>query len=121
MCIYIYMTDFLYACFHFQCPFCPKAFLNSSFLQSHITRRHSSGVGSAVSSGVGSGEPSKAISPDHGVGDSLANNPQLETEFSHIKERLRATEAQLEEERRALASLKRKVNTHQLTAPLGCA
>ena len=107
------MTDFLYACFHFQCPFCPKAFLNSSFLQSHITRRHSSGVGSAVSSGVGSGEPSKAISPDHGVGDSLANNPQLETEFSHIKERLRATEAQLEEERRALASLKRKVNTHQ--------
>ena len=34
---------------------------------------------------------------------------QLETEFSHIKERLRATEAQLEEERRSLASLRRKV------------
>ena len=105
-------TDSFLVYFYFQCPFCPKAFLNSSFLQAHISRRHGSGVGSAVSSGVGSGEPSKAISPDHGVGDSLANNPQLETEFIQIKERLRATEAQLEEERRVLASLKRKVNNY---------
>nr|KAG5696484.1 hypothetical protein BaRGS_016523 [Batillaria attramentaria] len=93
-----------------KCPFCPKAFLNSSFLQSHISRRHGSGAGSAISSGVGSGsgDPIKMLSPDHGVGDGLANNPQFEAEFSQIKERLRATEAQLEEERRALASIRRK-------------
>ncbi|KAK7482854.1 hypothetical protein BaRGS_00025887 [Batillaria attramentaria] len=93
-----------------KCPFCPKAFLNSSFLQSHISRRHGSGAGSAISSGVGSGsgDPIKMVSPDHGVGDGLANNPQFEAEFSQIKERLRATEAQLEEERRALASIRRK-------------
>ncbi|XP_070173911.1 cilium assembly protein DZIP1L-like isoform X2 [Littorina saxatilis] len=91
-----------------KCPFCPKAFLNGSFLQAHIARRHGSGIGSGVSSGVGSGEPSKAYSPDHGVGDSLANNPHFEAEVSQIKKRLLATEAQLEEERKMLASLRRK-------------
>ncbi|KAL8624507.1 hypothetical protein ACOMHN_053050 [Nucella lapillus] len=89
-----------------KCPFCPKAFLNGSFLQAHISRRH--GSGSGISSGVGSGEPSKAGSSDHGVGNSLANNPQFEAAFSEIRERLHATEAQLEEERKSLASLRRK-------------
>lgn len=87
-----------------QCPFCPKAFLNSSFLQGHISRRHGNSAGS------GSGEPyNKAPSPDQGVGDSLAVNHHMDAELSQIKERLQATEAQLQEERRILASLRRKV------------
>lgn len=37
----------------FQCPFCPKAFLNSSFLQSHINRRHNDFSGKAASVAMG--------------------------------------------------------------------
>ncbi|XP_061194071.1 cilium assembly protein DZIP1-like isoform X2 [Saccostrea echinata] len=36
-----------------KCPFCPKAFLNSSFLQSHINRRHNDFSGKAASVAVG--------------------------------------------------------------------
>lgn len=36
-----------------KCPFCPKAFLNSSFLQSHINRRHNDFSGKAASVAMG--------------------------------------------------------------------
>lgn len=100
MCVHSYTSAY------FQCPYCPKAFLNTPFLQAHISRRHGSNAGSVL----GSGDPSKASSPDQGVGDSIANNPQMDAELCHIKARLHATEAQLEEERRMLASLRSKVS-----------
>ncbi|XP_078313017.1 uncharacterized protein LOC111134574 isoform X2 [Crassostrea virginica] len=36
-----------------KCPFCPKAFLNSSFLQSHLNRRHNDFSGKAASVAIG--------------------------------------------------------------------
>lgn len=93
-----------------KCPFCTKAFLNGSYLQSHIIRRHNTGVVFPPGSqrgGSGDSVP-KAVSPDQGVGDSWANNPQFEAELAHLKERLRGTEAQLEVERRALSSMRAK-------------
>lgn len=45
----------------FQCPFCPKAFLNSSFLQSHVNRRHNDFSGKAASVGVGAAQSTGQI------------------------------------------------------------
>ena len=87
-----------------QCPFCAKAFLNNSYLQSHITRRHTGG-------GSSNKDSSSVVSPDLGVGSDSGHN-QLETEVSQIKERLLKQEAELQEERRALLSLKNKVRGH---------
>ncbi|XP_071085075.1 cilium assembly protein DZIP1L-like isoform X1 [Haliotis cracherodii] len=78
-----------------KCPYCTKAFLNSSFLQSHITRRHGGSVG-----------VSKSSSPTHGG----SINQTLELELQAIKERLQMTESQLKDERKMLDSLKNKEN-----------
>ncbi|XP_048745463.2 cilium assembly protein DZIP1-like isoform X2 [Ostrea edulis] len=44
-----------------KCPFCPKAFLNSSFLQSHVNRRHNDFSGKAASVGVGAAQSTGQI------------------------------------------------------------
>ncbi|XP_055954593.1 cilium assembly protein DZIP1 [Patella vulgata] len=76
-----------------KCPFCAKAFLNSSFLQAHIFRRHheySSKGSSTEAHGSSGGTISKT----------------LEIELHEIKERLQMTEAALKEEKRANRSLR---------------
>lgn len=70
--------------FYLQCPFCSKAFLNSTFLQSHITRRHSEYSGKATSIAA-SAEEKQVIS----------DSPVLK----ELQARLEATEAQLQQER----------------------
>lgn len=70
--------------FLLQCPFCSKAFLNSTFLQSHITRRHSEHSGKAASIAASAEEK-------HLMSDSPA--------LRELQARLEATEAQLQQER----------------------
>ena len=88
----------------FQCPFCTKAFLNNSYLQSHIIRRHSAGTNNNK-------DGSSSLSPDLGVGSDSGRGQgnNLDAEVSQIKERLLRQEAELKEEKRALLSLKNKV------------
>ena len=76
-----------------QCPFCSKAFLNSSFLQSHIHRRH------------GEYSPSSKDSQqtDQGMVPSPAGPqaPEIEQELNEIRERLKHTETELRHEKKA--------------------
>ncbi|XP_059169975.1 cilium assembly protein DZIP1L-like isoform X2 [Physella acuta] len=83
-----------------RCPFCVKSFLNNTYLQLHITRRH---AGISINNKDGS----SSVSPDLGVGSESARN-NLENELSQIKEKLLRQEAEIQEERRALQSLKNK-------------
>ncbi|ESO83867.1 hypothetical protein LOTGIDRAFT_236380 [Lottia gigantea] len=76
-----------------KCPFCSKAFLNASFLQSHIFRRHHE-----FSSKASSSEPHQLS------GGSM--NKTLEAELNNIKDRLHRTEAALKEEKKVNRSLK---------------
>lgn len=69
---------------YFQCPFCSKAFLNSSFLQSHITRRHGEYSGKAASVAVTADDRQM-------IGESPA--------LQELQARLEATEAQLQQQR----------------------
>ncbi|GFO28330.1 Zinc finger protein dzip1 [Plakobranchus ocellatus] len=86
-----------------KCPFCTKAFLNNSYLQSHIIRRHSAGTNNNK-------DGSSSLSPDLGVGSDSGQGQgnNLDAEVSKIKERLLQQEAELKEEKRALLSLKNK-------------
>ncbi|RUS91101.1 hypothetical protein EGW08_001126, partial [Elysia chlorotica] len=86
-----------------KCPFCTKAFLNNSYLQSHIIRRHSAGTNNNK-------DGSSSLSPDLGVGSDSGRGQgnNLDAEVSQIKERLLRQEEELKEEKRALLSLKNK-------------
>ncbi|KFP66833.1 Zinc finger protein DZIP1, partial [Cariama cristata] len=64
------------------CPFCEKAFLNSSFLQSHIQRRHPEESQIA--------EPKRKTKAD-----------ELQEEMAKLKEQLQLTRSQLEAEQQA--------------------
>ncbi|KAI8503930.1 Zinc finger protein dzip1 [Branchiostoma belcheri] len=66
-----------------KCPHCNKAFLNSSFLQQHVYRRH----------------PESLPPSDATLVQSRAATQKLEGELGEIKERLRLTESQLQDER----------------------
>ncbi|XP_053404579.1 cilium assembly protein DZIP1L-like isoform X4 [Mercenaria mercenaria] len=84
-----------------KCPFCSKAFLNNSFLQSHIQRRHGE-----------YGQPSKdSPSQEQGMAPQQGQvkmNTVLEQEFQEIRERLKNTEAQLHHERKARKHLEKQ-------------
>ncbi|XP_064639285.1 cilium assembly protein DZIP1L-like isoform X3 [Lineus longissimus] len=67
-----------------KCPYCQKAFINPSFLQAHMTRRHSEYMSSQTPSPINL---------------HVGGNPSLEKELQEFKERLRQTESQLLEER----------------------
>ncbi|CAL1533172.1 unnamed protein product [Lymnaea stagnalis] len=82
-----------------KCPFCAKAFLNTTFLQAHITRRHSGAITAK--------DGSSSVSPDLGVGSESGRN-HLEAELSQIKEQMQRQQAEIEAERKALLSLKNK-------------
>uniref|UniRef100_A0A2C9KYA3 C2H2-type domain-containing protein n=1 Tax=Biomphalaria glabrata TaxID=6526 RepID=A0A2C9KYA3_BIOGL len=84
-----------------KCPFCAKAFLNTNFLQSHINRRHTSLYK----------DGSTSVSPDLGVGSESARI-HLEAELSQIKEQMLKQQVELEEEKKALKSLKNKEADH---------
>ncbi|KAK3586230.1 hypothetical protein CHS0354_014051 [Potamilus streckersoni] len=77
-----------------KCPYCTKAFLNSSFLTSHINRRHAEYFGSHMSPTTDQRE----VSP----------NRELEAELQEVKERLKMKEAQLKEEKRARRAEQRR-------------
>ncbi|XP_052784003.1 cilium assembly protein DZIP1L-like isoform X2 [Mya arenaria] len=86
-----------------KCPFCSKAFLNSSFLQSHIHRRH------------GGASPSDQATPssnqqqqEPGQQGPQQFSTALEHEFEEIRERLRQTEGQLQRERKARKNLEKQ-------------
>lgn len=79
-----------------KCPFCSKAFLNSTFLQSHITRRHTEYAGKAASIAV-------AASDRQIIGDS----PVLQ----ELQARLEAAESQLQQERMSKSEVVRKSET----------
>ncbi|XP_046557569.1 zinc finger protein DZIP1L-like [Haliotis rubra] len=78
-----------------KCPYCTKAFLNSSFLQSHISRRHAGSVG-----------VSKSSSPTHGG----SINQTLELELQAIKEG-RLTESQLKDDPRCWIQQENKISS----------
>ncbi|CAG5125665.1 unnamed protein product [Candidula unifasciata] len=78
-----------------KCPFCAKAFINNSYLQSHIIRRHS-----AIS---GNKDISSPISPDLGVGSESGRN-NIEAEILHLKERLLKYEAEHHEDKQTVTS-----------------
>lgn len=79
-----------------KCPFCSKAFLNSTFLQSHITRRHSEHSGKAASIATSAEEK-------HLMSDSPA--------LRELQARLEATEAQLQQERLSKSEAIKKTET----------
>ncbi|KAL3846509.1 hypothetical protein ACJMK2_017489 [Sinanodonta woodiana] len=70
-----------------KCPYCTKAFLNSSFLTSHINRRHTEIFGSHISPS----SDQREFSP----------NRDLEAELQEVREKLKMRESQLQEEKRA--------------------
>ena len=83
---------------YFQCPYCPKAFLNGSFLQAHVHRRHE-----LHDQGGGSDMYCAALKE---AGASVEDRYRsVETELSGIRERLQATEVELREEKSLVASL----------------
>lgn len=79
-----------------KCPFCSKAFLNSSFLQSHIHRRH------------GEYSPSSKDSQQTEQGMVPQVAPEIEQELMEIRERLKQTETQLSHERKARKMLQQQ-------------
>ena len=91
-----YFDEFI--SFILQCPFCSKAFLNSSFLQSHIHRRH------------GEFSPSSKSSQPSEQGAVL--EPEIEQELAEIRGRLKQTESQLAHEKKARRMLQQQVLLH---------
>lgn len=88
--------------FHLQCPLCSKAFLNNSFLQSHIQRRH----------GDFSPAGKENVSPETGLVPSQKSgkiDTALEEQLLEIKERLKQTESQLNHERKARKQIEKQV------------
>ncbi|CAD5118268.1 DgyrCDS6986 [Dimorphilus gyrociliatus] len=75
-----------------KCPYCPKAFISESFLQSHIVRRHED-----------SAQPAKQAEPTNfgaSQGQIQKVNTELENELVLLKKQFSKTENQLEEMKR---------------------
>ncbi|KAJ8031232.1 Zinc finger protein DZIP1L [Holothuria leucospilota] len=72
-----------------QCAYCPKAFTQAGFLQSHLQRKHSE----YVSQGMMSVESQNEMKKMEEVRE------RLENEMEELKEKLQMTQSQLEEER----------------------
>lgn len=83
-----------------KCPFCTKAFLNNSFLQSHIQRRHGDFTPPTKVSPTMEGEVPTQMPARMGTA--------LEQELEEIRERLKHTEAQLHHERKARKQLEKQ-------------
>lgn len=94
-----------------KCPYCSKAFLNLTFLQSHLARRHTENVSqynSMVAGQLQQSVPPQVMATPQSMPAGMVNGhasgdeelrQALELELSKIKERLQLTESQLEEER----------------------
>ena len=81
-----------------QCSHCSKAFLNVAYLQSHLARRHQEM------------KPVQAESASPTVVPTTNREyNQLEKELQEIRERLRVTESQLNDERNSRNALTHKV------------
>ncbi|XP_033759384.1 zinc finger protein Dzip1-like [Pecten maximus] len=88
-----------------KCPFCSKAFLNSSFLQSHINRRHGD---------QSYARPASVAAPTQ-------QQPEKPSEFQlqmeEMRERLHATETQLQQEKiKRKQEKERKMKLQQVEA-----
>ncbi|CAI9725630.1 finger DZIP1L-like [Octopus vulgaris] len=77
-----------------KCPYCPKAFLHHSYLQTHLTKRHSditvvptTAVNTDGDSSSGHGSGSRSIMPA-----SDANNLAFEKELKLLRDQLQAFE-----------------------------
>ncbi|ELT92809.1 hypothetical protein CAPTEDRAFT_214413 [Capitella teleta] len=117
-----------------KCPYCSKAFVNASFLQSHLLRRHLDSVGQ-YNSLVNSHLQQQQTAPSPVVSTPLQQQPvqqlsqstpvinvapaqntaneALERQLQEIRERLQSTETQLTEERNARNNLERKEQAEQ--------
>ncbi|KAL4220080.1 Zinc finger protein dzip1 [Mactra antiquata] len=84
-----------------KCPLCSKAFLNSSFLQSHLQRRH----GEFSPMGKENISPEAVSVQSHKPGKM---DTALENELLEIKERLKQTESQLHHERKARKQIEKQ-------------
>uniref|UniRef100_A0A8C9R2N1 Cilium assembly protein DZIP1 n=1 Tax=Scleropages formosus TaxID=113540 RepID=A0A8C9R2N1_SCLFO len=82
-------NDFI---FFFQCQHCDKAFLNSSFLQSHMQRRHPEEYDMKIQKNI--------------------QSIKLEEEISKLKEQLMLTRSQLETQQQAYVGRVIQVNIH---------
>ncbi|XP_013387905.1 zinc finger protein DZIP1L-like [Lingula anatina] len=95
-----------------KCPYCVKAFINPTFLQSHLYRKHTEQVSQFGLSQPAQSQPQQYLSQQT-QSSQLAQqqnltNGVLERELSEIRERLRLTESQLQEERNALKGFSMK-------------
>lgn len=73
---------------YYKCPKCVKAFLNDSFLQSHLERKH----------------------PDY---QPNGNSEQLNSDLEEVKGALEKAKQELENERKLSAELKRNAKAHE--------
>ena len=73
---------------YFSCPKCPKAFMNESFLQGHLERKH----------------------PDYRT---KSDFDELQRQLAEMKERFAQTRQELEEERRRGGEWKRNAAEHE--------
>ncbi|XP_074658037.1 uncharacterized protein LOC141911004 isoform X2 [Tubulanus polymorphus] len=97
-----------------KCPFCQKAFLSSSFLQSHIVRRHGE-YASAFNGHVPHQQQQQVpVAASLSPTGSTNHNELLERELREIKERLIATESQLQKERNTLQILSQKETSKEV-------
>ncbi|XP_023932874.1 zinc finger protein DZIP1L [Lingula anatina] len=89
-----------------KCPYCVKAFINPTFLQSHLYRKHTEQVSQFGLSQPAQPQPQQYLSQQTQSAQLAQQqnltNGVLERELSEIRERLRLTESQLQEERNAL-------------------
>ncbi|XP_033638318.1 zinc finger protein DZIP1L-like isoform X4 [Asterias rubens] len=69
-----------------KCPYCSKAFVHSAYLQSHVQRKHSEYL------------------PPSADSETKKQSQRMEHEIEELRERLRMTETQMEEERRLIQS-----------------
>ena len=91
-----------------QCLHCPKVFINRSFLDAHMTKRHCDSVDNQQVSAVSAARPATAV-----TSVSTSQSPELDT----IKRRLQQTEQRLLEETDARNAVESKVHTHTHTEP----
>ena len=75
---------------------CPKAFMNSTFLQNHCVRRH--------------GQTFQEIKSSQQNDKENEIPPKISQQLEEIKERLIYTEAQLADERKSMRELSARVS-----------
>ena len=85
---------------YFQCPYCTKGFVNQTFMQAHLMRRHSEQISQLAASNQQSSQQGTTQPAPSGTTETQSSvNESVERELEEMRERLRLTESQLTEER----------------------